>query len=268
MTGPVALILGGSRAVWDDLAAAQQLTAGRDTIIVAVNFAGRTFEGDIDAWVTLHPDSLPGWRDERAGRGLNTDYRVFAHEQSGQLAADEVVPLAWSGSSGLYGAQVAVQAMGAVGAILCGVPLSAEAGHYAEPGDWTQPDGYRTGFAAALAAGLPVRSMSGWTRDQAGAPDAAWLDALGVGPASPQQCKPSEATMWVKFLRDHDYTPSEDGRATTAYKAGMQLSVRQECGLAAIAAGEAEEIKAPRRDPLDHDDNGRKGGVKSAKAKA
>jgi len=46
--------------------------------------------------------------------------------------------------------------------------------------------------------------------------------------------------MRVKFVADFDYKPSGLGnRVTIAYKAGMDLVVKKECGLAAVAAGKA-----------------------------
>ena len=53
--------------------------------------------------------------------------------------------------------------------------------------------------------------------------------------------------MHVKFSADHDYTPSENPRVTIAYRAGWSGTVRNECGVAAVQAGRATEIKTPRR---------------------
>lgn len=66
--------------------------------------------------------------------------------------------------------------------------------------------------------------------------------------------------MRVTFKRDYDYTPSAERRVTIAYKAGTTETVKREAGEAAIKAGAAEEAKP---DPLDHDDNGKKGGAKA-----
>lgn len=77
---------------------------------------------------------------------------------------------------------------------------------------------------------------------------------------------PELTTMWVRFDQPHDYTPASATQTTIAYPAGFQGSVKRECGLRAIELGRAVEIAAPARDPLDHDGNGRKGGVRKAKA--
>lgn len=263
--GPVALVIGGSQNVWKDLDRALALTMGRDRILVATNFAGRVFKGEIDAWATLHPESLAGWRAEREVIGLNTDYRAFVHEPRRNSSGAEVWQLAWSGSSGLFGAQVAVQAMGASGAILCGVPIDVDSGHFAEPGPWALAEKYRPAFLAAKAADFPMRSMSGWTQDLLGRPDLEWLDELGVGPARPRARKAPEATMRIKMLKTRNWTPPEDRRQTTKYLADTEYTVKRAWGEALVRDRDAVEILEPRqRDPLDHDDNGRKGGVRKA----
>ena len=67
--------------------------------------------------------------------------------------------------------------------------------------------------------------------------------------------------MRIKFTADFDYTPSAERRVTIAYKAGQELTVKREAGEAAIAAGRAEEVEPFNgADPLDHDNNGKKGG--------
>lgn len=53
--------------------------------------------------------------------------------------------------------------------------------------------------------------------------------------------------MRVRFTDDFDYTPAYDPRILVAYKAGHELTVKREAGLAAIAAGKAEELPAPKR---------------------
>ncbi|WP_019279699.1 hypothetical protein [Rhizobium grahamii] len=47
--------------------------------------------------------------------------------------------------------------------------------------------------------------------------------------------------MRVRFSHDFDYKPTL--QATIGYKAGMELTVKRECGEQAIAAGKAKEVK-------------------------
>lgn len=66
--------------------------------------------------------------------------------------------------------------------------------------------------------------------------------------------------MRVRFKRDRNWTPPEERRITVAYKKGMELTVKREWGERMVKDGDAVEIEAPTRDPLDHDADGRKGG--------
>jgi hypothetical protein len=174
----IALCLGGARSVWADLAAARDLTRNTSTLVVACNFAGIHYDGRLDAYCTLHPERFRPWREERAAGGLNTDYRAIVHAPHRQVPDAEIVPHGWYGSSGLYMAQVALQHMGARGAILCGVPMEAEGMHIHWPGEWGHTARYRAGFEAAKAEGANIRSMSGWTAQLLGRPDEAWLSEV------------------------------------------------------------------------------------------
>lgn len=42
--------------------------------------------------------------------------------------------------------------------------------------------------------------------------------------------------MWVRFLRDFDWSPPEKPRSSIAFKAGMHQNVRSLCASQAIAA--------------------------------
>lgn len=236
----IALCLGGARSVWADYARAREMVGPH--IVVACNFSGIRFDGSLDAWVTLHPDRLDGWMKDRAERGLNMDFRTFAHE----AGADEIVAQRWDGSSGLYMAQVALEQMGATGAVLCGVPMEPEAGHIDAAGLWNVRDRYLAGFEAAKAGGANIRSMSGWTAALFGEPDAAWLQECGV--SEPRMiARRTEADMRIKMLRDRDYVPADDPRATVAFIAGREYTTRRIWGEEMVAAGDCEEIDVPAR---------------------
>lgn len=49
----------------------------------------------------------------------------------------------------------------------------------------------------------------------------------------------------VRFTDDYDYKPTV--QSTIAYKAGMEMTVRQECAAAAVAAGKAVLLDKPKR---------------------
>jgi len=68
--------------------------------------------------------------------------------------------------------------MGASGAILCGIPLEREAGHFHFPGQWAPVTTYRQEWqAVAPLIGERVRSMGGWTATNFGHPDPTWIAA-------------------------------------------------------------------------------------------
>jgi len=174
---PIALCLGGAKCVWSDLERARELVGERPVLIVACNYAGIQYPGHIDGWATLHPERFQGWREERAARGFNTDYRAFSYQpQHG--CQFEVVRRDYHTSSGVYAALVALKAMQAGGAILCGVPMDDKAGHIHWRGDWVHSHHYLAGIKEVREAGFNIRSMSGWTADLFGLPDA---DFLGEG---------------------------------------------------------------------------------------
>lgn len=253
----IALCLGGARSVWEDLERARALVGDAPALVVACNFAGIAYQGRLDAWVTLHPEMCEAWREARAGRGLNTDYRFFMHKARRGVAA-EILPQGWYGSSGLYMAQVALERLGCAGAILCGVPMAAEDGHIHWPGPWTEFARYRPGFLAAQAEGAEIRAMSGWTAEALGQPDAAWLAALGVdrvlAPIAPELVPPRVwpaqderlKAMRIEVLRDRILTlPGR--RASVKFKAGWVGTTKRAWGDQLVADDDAVELGAPTR---------------------
>lgn len=120
----------------------------------------------------MHHELFNAWRESRAEAGLNQDFRSFVHAPRHGVVS-EVVSHRWYGSSGLYMAQVAFDALGATEAVLCGVPMLSEAGHIAKPGPWTDVERYRGGFLEAKADGANIHSMSGWTAELFGLPKGA-----------------------------------------------------------------------------------------------
>lgn len=182
----IALVIGGAPSVWAELEAARQLVGSRHHITVAANLAGIHFTGRLDAWATLHPDHLASWQSQRAAAGRNADARTFTPD----LTAER-----WPGSSGLYALQVALFDMGASAAILCGVPMDRQAGHFIHPGAWASTTDYRRAFELALpTVGARTRSFGGWTRDLFGEPTTTWLDAIStarpLGSSAPAGAKP------------------------------------------------------------------------------
>lgn len=128
----------------------------------------------MDGWVSYHSTDLASWAAERAARGGNTDFRAFTPSPAG--IASEIVSESWDGSSGLFAVRCALFHMGASAAILCGVPLEREAGHFHFPGQWAPVTTYRQEWqAVATLIGDRVRSLGGWTAETFGKPDEPWI---------------------------------------------------------------------------------------------
>lgn len=149
--------------------------------VIAVNDAGWLYEGDIDHWVTLHPEHFPVWLDKRPTR----DGILFwtgadrTHRYDG---VDFNTVGHWgAGSSTLFAVTVGLY-MGYSRMVLCGAPM-VSVPHAAGASEWDgkpwpnhEVQVHRQGWTyhKDRIAGS-VRSMSGWTRDLLGAPDAEFL---------------------------------------------------------------------------------------------
>ena len=181
-----ALVLGGAGCVWDDLEAALDL--GEFQGVVACNDAGAAYPGEIDAFVSLHAEKAPLWMERRVRAGHPWPKAVLGHEGvtvRGGLPAciTGTTPFRLpgqqdTGSSGLFALKVALIDLGFDRAVLCGVPMTIDQGHFFDPAAWRAAVSYRRGWEQALPAiKHRARSMSGWTLERLGAPDAEWLSA-------------------------------------------------------------------------------------------
>lgn len=176
MTHPIAFILGGHPCVFEDMDKALARLGPIPHLVIAANYAGVSYPGRLDAWVSLHPYLFESMRAERAAMGLNTDYRAFTTPPEwAERTGAEFLPYRWRGaSSGIYAAQAALDIYCAK-PLLLGVPLDACGPHIRHKGrfDYEQ---YREHFLNVDAGERAhVRSMSGWTAEQTGTPDLHWL---------------------------------------------------------------------------------------------
>lgn len=182
-----ALILGGARCVWDDFKAAVEI--GEFDGVVACNDVGAVWPGPLDAWVSLHPRKFGPWAKRRADLGLPLCERLIGHLESRNDAAPVTERLEFRfpgqqapGSSGLFAAKVALIDLGFDRAVLAGVPMTADEGNIARDRPWQDANIYWRGWREALPQIRDrLRSMSGWTAELLGRPDADWLTALGRG---------------------------------------------------------------------------------------
>jgi hypothetical protein len=73
---------------------------------------------------------------------------------------------------------VAILALGLNKIVLAGVPLVADEAHYFDQRRWTEAERYKPHWDRYLhLMRNRVKSMSGWTRQLLGAPDADWINA-------------------------------------------------------------------------------------------
>lgn len=80
------------------------------------------------------------------------------------------------GSSGHFALKVALQDLGFDKAVLCGIPMNAEGRHFFNPRPWKVAHAYQQAWVDTLPLIKDrVRSMSGWTAELLGKPDAEWL---------------------------------------------------------------------------------------------
>lgn len=179
----VAAVLGGATGGLDELAQLRAMVTV--DAVFAVNDAAADYDGNLAAFVTLHPEHLPRWLGARRSAGRIEPYEVVAHEQ--KPGVTRVVDYMWpgmnaSGSSGLFAAKVALEKFDHV--VLCGVPMQAARAHYFNSDPWDEVNGFTDAWRIALPHLANVRSMSGWTAELLGKPDIAFLHPAGGTPES------------------------------------------------------------------------------------
>lgn len=165
-----ALCLGGAASLHDDIAALPIAFDG----VVACNNAGIIWPGNLDAWVSLHPDKLSSWAERRHAAGHPPPARLVGHEAAAvvtHVSHFNFRGCAGSGSSGLFAVKVALEDLGFDRAVLCGIPLDGRAHFFAVP-RWKDFKSFRSAWCELPSAiTCRIRSMSGWTRDLLGSPD-------------------------------------------------------------------------------------------------
>jgi len=181
----VALVLGSAACVWDDVAAVRAL--GVFDGAVGCNDLGVVWPASLDAWVSQHADLFRKYVAQREARGLPAHRRVLAVE--GARSHPRLSPAITgfvdhrfpgqtsSGTSGLFALKVALIDLGFDRAVLCGVPMRADAGHLRDAGaPWSGADAHWAGWLEAFPQiEHRVRSMSGRTADLLGRPTVAWV---------------------------------------------------------------------------------------------
>lgn len=172
----VAIVVGGGNDPLAEYAEAKALciAAGKTFATFVCNDAIAVFPDHIDHACTLHPDKYQHWKVLRERGGLPQPTLRWSHRSYNQI---DYHTKDWQGSSGLFCIKVARE-LGYTHIIACGVPMDPLARHFARGQIWNAADGFRRGWSRVQGALRPfLRSMSGWTREHFGVPDAAWLTA-------------------------------------------------------------------------------------------
>ena len=199
----LALVLGGARCVWRDVAALETLIGGPwPGLVIAVNDVGCVWPRRLDGWATVHPENLLtplGWRDPtkarhgwlglRLSKGHPAPRRLFSPQKDDRYrwivdGEDRLTRLSqWaSGSSGLFAVRAAYN-LGAWRVVLAGTPMDRRP-HFEESvkhhpdRSWTSADTHLKHWKEpAILPRLKerTRSLSGRTRDLLGPVTLEWL---------------------------------------------------------------------------------------------
>lgn len=170
-----ALVLGGAGTLPADRAAALELFT--PDLIIAANHAGRDEPGRVDAWCTMHAELMEKWLRERRRAGRPDPGQLWHARHRSHHALKGSRPIeSWGGSSGMLCIAVAFE-LGCSHIVLAGVPMDKSAGHYDDAKPWMEARQYHPAWERHLPRiRARTRSMSGWTREKLGPPDAEWLD--------------------------------------------------------------------------------------------
>lgn len=189
----VALVVGCAEGVWEDVEEARKL--GDYDAFYVCKMAGIQWDEGFFHWMTLHPEFMAGYKEERKKLGLPDSYEVTGplKEECGMHGAhplDRRVSYRWpemtsSGSTGLFAVKVALDTDGHHGIVLAGVPMTST-NHFLRGKPWPHRDSFIPAWEKAQARIKDrVRSVSGWTREMLGAPTREWValmrEATGDG---------------------------------------------------------------------------------------
>lgn len=180
------LALGAGVSLFRDIDAALELSEFEG--VVAANEAGVAWSGQLDSWVSLHPDQLARRIERRERNGYPPAKEVVGYLPEHRLSPEKTykgvtvyVPYKFpgqrqSGSSGLFAVKRALD-LGATHVVCCGIPLDTDFGRIDGQASWPNDRIFRSGWEqASRAMSGRVRSMSGWTRRLLGAPTSEWLN--------------------------------------------------------------------------------------------
>lgn len=174
-----ALIFGRAKTVWEEIAAAKELS--HFDYVLAVGPVAIDYPGEIDAWVWFHTELFEDCALRRAHKGHPPARSYWANLRRGILQPKREVPHVNridcdGGASGLIATYVALDYFKATHVVLAGCPMTAEGGQYDTPKPWREAVKHRQAWLDNQAKLKErVRSMSGWTAELLGSPTVDWL---------------------------------------------------------------------------------------------
>lgn len=177
-----AIIFGRAKGVWDEMVAARKLA--RYDLVIGVGHTVCDYPGVVDHWVSFHTELLIAhWVKRRAQHGFppvpDTNYWTSLYRGRSRVAPETAARIRQvqvnGGSSGLIAAFVALE-LGCTHAVLCGIPLLADAGQYDTGAEWAEAKHHQDAWRNYLPQLQDrVKSMSGWTAELLGEPTREWL---------------------------------------------------------------------------------------------
>lgn len=172
------LIMGSAPCFWDDLAAYESL--GLDHDRMAINLVGILYEGRYEHWASIHMDrpifNPKHLRNSSVMKAVPEDlFPPFL--MHGLLDAQDFAygwDLPKTGTSSRFGVEVGLR-LGYDEIVLAGVPLNDDGYFYGPTNpqmDFGNPYMHKCWEEVSQDWGGRVTSMSGWTRELLGGPDA------------------------------------------------------------------------------------------------
>ena len=150
-------------------------------IVVAANDIGSHWPRKLDAWCTLHPEKMGGWRDAREENGYPpATEHVARHGRNGPSIDRTFRHPFRNGSSGLLAVAAAMD-LGATKIVCCGVPMTrspyfADSAVHHEGKIFAGADSHwKEWLRHANSLDGIVKAMSGRTMELLGAPTVEWL---------------------------------------------------------------------------------------------
>lgn len=182
-----ALVVGCGQRVWRDVEKAQDLCEFDSYYVIKL--AGVHWDGGYFTWITLHPEFMASYKEERAKKGLHSYYEVVAplHDEVGRHGkhqCDRHITYRWptmnaSGSSGLFAVKIALDD-GHDRVVLAGVPMHEGDGHFVRKQPWKARDSFMGPWTSHLHCFKEkTRSLSGgFTEQLLGKPTPEWLGVM------------------------------------------------------------------------------------------